>query len=118
MRKAKNSLSVLLGTSGCGKTRTYYELLCENWGLYFVSTCKGNGGSDDIDVIENHIRNCLTEDWEKNRNKVDHITRCAVLSRLLIINYGIKFSPIYVQFTAMTLITDLSKNLWKILWIQ
>ncbi|KAF0458848.1 hypothetical protein F8M41_000862 [Gigaspora margarita] len=53
--KAKNNLLVMLGTSGCEKTRTCYELLCENWGLYFVASRKGNGGSGDIEAIENYL---------------------------------------------------------------
>ncbi|CAB4391685.1 unnamed protein product [Rhizophagus irregularis] len=31
--EAKNNLLIFLETSGCGKTRTCYELLCENWGF-------------------------------------------------------------------------------------
>ena len=50
MGKAKNNLLVLLGTSGCGKTRTCYELLCCNWGLYFIASRKENGGSNDIEM--------------------------------------------------------------------
>jgi hypothetical protein len=34
----------------------------------------------------------LTEDWEENRNKANHITRCAVLSRFLILNYCVNLS--------------------------
>ncbi|POG58126.1 hypothetical protein GLOIN_2v1822442 [Rhizophagus irregularis DAOM 181602=DAOM 197198] len=41
--EAKNNLLIFLGTSGCGKMRTCYELLCENWGLYFVASRKENG---------------------------------------------------------------------------
>ncbi|CAB4403844.1 unnamed protein product [Rhizophagus irregularis] len=74
MKKAKNNLLVLLGTSGCGKTRTCYELLCCNWGLYFVALRKGNGGSCDIESIEGYLRlnNMITDDFESNRQHADH----------------------------------------------
>ena len=97
MGKAKNNLLVLLGTSGCGKTRTCYELLCCNWGLYFISSRKGNGGSNDIEMIKNFvgIGDYLTEDYEENRKKVDHIARCAILSRLFILTHCIKSSSTF-----------------------
>ncbi len=97
MGKAKNNLLVLLGTSGCGKTRTCYELLCCNWGLYFIASRKGNGGSNDIEMIKNFvgIGDYLTEDYEENRKKVDHIARCAILSRLFILTHCIKSSSTF-----------------------
>ncbi|KAF0475769.1 hypothetical protein F8M41_024572 [Gigaspora margarita] len=90
--KAKNNLLVLLGTSGCGKTRTCYELLCHCWGLYFVAARRGNGGSGDIETIENYLFNKMTDNFEENRNKAIHIVRCAILSRLLILDHCIKSS--------------------------
>ncbi|CAG8748302.1 23343_t:CDS:2 [Gigaspora margarita] len=90
--KAKNNLLVMLGTSGCGKTRTCYELLCENWGLYFVASRKGNGGSGDIEAIENYLGEKITDDLKMNRKHAEHITRCAILSRLLILNHCINLS--------------------------
>ncbi|CAG8768406.1 12967_t:CDS:1, partial [Rhizophagus irregularis] len=97
MRKAKNNLLVLLGTSGCGKTRTCYELLCENWGLYFVGARKGNGGSGDIEEIENYLwkNSKITENFEDNRRHADHVVRCLVLSRLLILDECIKSSSTF-----------------------
>ncbi|PKC63978.1 hypothetical protein RhiirA1_463055 [Rhizophagus irregularis] len=99
MKKAKNNLLVLLGTSGCGKTRTCYELLCCNWGLYFVALRKGNGGSCDIESIEGYLRlnNMITDDFESNRQHADHIVRCLILSRLLILNECIKKSTFKPQ---------------------
>ena len=81
---------IFLGTSGCGKTRTCYELLCENWGLYFVASRKGNGGSADIEKIHSHLDANMTEDFDKNRKNALEIMRCAILSRLLILQYCLK----------------------------
>ncbi|RIA79786.1 hypothetical protein C1645_839928 [Glomus cerebriforme] len=83
--EAKNNLLIFLGTSGCGKTRTCYEILCENWGLYFVASRKGNGGSADIEAIETHLSEKLTQNFEENRRFAENIVRCAILSRLLIL---------------------------------
>ncbi|CAG8587145.1 8925_t:CDS:2 [Cetraspora pellucida] len=87
--KAKNNLLVMLGTSGCRKTRTSYELLCENWGLYFVASRKGNGGSGDIEAIKNYLEEKVTEDSEINHKHAEHITCCVILSRLFILNHCI-----------------------------
>lgn len=99
MRKAKDNLLVLLGTSGCGKTRTCYELLCESWGLYFVGARKGNGGSGDIEAIESYLweNKMITDDFGNNRLNANHVVRCLVLSRLLILNECIKSSTFNPQ---------------------
>ncbi|CAJ0746131.1 6419_t:CDS:2, partial [Entrophospora sp. SA101] len=36
----------ILGTSGCGKTRTVFEILCKHFGLYMVAEHQGNLGND------------------------------------------------------------------------
>ncbi|RIA82176.1 hypothetical protein C1645_743972 [Glomus cerebriforme] len=91
--KAKNNLLIFLGTSGCGKTRTCYELLCENWGLYFVASRKGNGGSADIEAIETHLSEKSTQNFEENRRFAENIMRCAILSRLLILCHCMNNAP-------------------------
>ncbi|EXX53390.1 hypothetical protein RirG_244360 [Rhizophagus irregularis DAOM 197198w] len=59
--EAKNNLLIFLGTSGCGKMRTCYELLCENWGLYFVASRKENGGLADIEKIQTYLETKMTK---------------------------------------------------------
>jgi hypothetical protein len=88
--RAKNNMLIFLGTSGCGKTRTCYELLCENWGLYFVASKQGNGGSTDIDRISSVFNERKTRDFEKNRDITVEIVRCTILARLLILRYCMK----------------------------
>ncbi|CAB4440125.1 unnamed protein product [Rhizophagus irregularis] len=88
--KKKNNILIFLGTSGCGKTRTCYELLCENWGLYFVASKQGNGGSSDIERISSAFNERKTQDFEKNREIAVGIVCCAILARLLILRYCMK----------------------------
>ncbi|CAB4482568.1 unnamed protein product [Rhizophagus irregularis] len=91
--EAKNNLLIFLGISGCGKTRTCYELLCENWGLYFVVSRKGNGGSADIEKIQTYLETKMTENFEQNRKSALGIMHSAILSRLLILNYCLENAP-------------------------
>ncbi|CAG8810363.1 24221_t:CDS:2, partial [Dentiscutata erythropus] len=37
------------------------------------AACKGNGGSSDIEAIENYLLNKMTDNFEENRNKAIHI---------------------------------------------
>jgi len=58
----ENRIIVLVGTSGCGKTRTLYELMCCYYGLYFTASVAGNGGSKDtsqlVKKVEALLRHC------------------------------------------------------------
>ncbi|CAG8796009.1 32827_t:CDS:2 [Gigaspora margarita] len=114
--KAKNNLLVMLETSGCGKMKTCYELLCENWGLYFVASRKGNGGSGDIEAIENYLGEKITDDLKMNRKHAEHITRCAILSRLLILNHCINllFNPSIFNAQRWLLLQICQKNFGKL----
>uniref|UniRef100_U9TB11 Crinkler effector protein N-terminal domain-containing protein n=1 Tax=Rhizophagus irregularis (strain DAOM 181602 / DAOM 197198 / MUCL 43194) TaxID=747089 RepID=U9TB11_RHIID len=56
--EAKNNLLIFLGTSGYEKMRT--------WGLYFVTSRKGNGGSADIEKIQTYLEIKMTKDFEQN----------------------------------------------------
>lgn len=42
-------LATLIGVSGCGKTRTIMETLSARFGLYFIVSTGGNGGSRDME---------------------------------------------------------------------
>jgi hypothetical protein len=62
-----NSL-ILIGVSGCSKTRTIYEALCCRYliqcsflmnlrmGLYFTCSVGGNGGSNDMETMISNIQ--------------------------------------------------------------
>ncbi|CAG8482141.1 8995_t:CDS:2, partial [Paraglomus brasilianum] len=92
MNGAKNNMLVLLGTSGCRKTRTCYEVLCLCWGFYFTASRKGNGGSSDIESIRSFIKASLRavmneDDANFNHNIAEDATHCIILSRLFILHY-------------------------------
>jgi hypothetical protein len=57
---------VLLKTSGCSKTKSCYKLLYYSWGHYFIASCKGNGESDDIEVIERYLLKKMTDEYKEN----------------------------------------------------
>jgi hypothetical protein len=42
---------VLMGVSGCGKTRSIYEVLCCKMGFYFTAAKNGNCGSTDMEIM-------------------------------------------------------------------
>jgi len=44
----RDTCSALYGTSGAGKTRSVYEYLSANYGLYFVASTKNDPGSKDL----------------------------------------------------------------------
>jgi len=64
--ESKNNLLIFLETSGCEKMRTCYELICQNWGIYFVMSRQENGGSADIEKIKSYLSEKITQDFEKN----------------------------------------------------
>ncbi|PKY47213.1 hypothetical protein RhiirA4_403205, partial [Rhizophagus irregularis] len=43
-------MTIVMGTSGCGKTRLCLELLCRNYGLYFVAVPLSFGAKDFEDA--------------------------------------------------------------------
>ena len=81
---------ILAAPSGSGKTRAVLEHLSLNWGLYFVTTTEGNGGSEDfshvIGAIMKQCRDAPDIDgevvvWNKCSKLV--YVRLLILSRLL-----------------------------------
>eukprot|EP00978_Attheya_sp_CCMP212_P019009 scaffold52711_cov63-Attheya_sp.AAC.2 len=49
--ETKDTCSALYGTSGAGKTRSVYEYLSQNFGLYFVAKTTNDPGSKDLDRL-------------------------------------------------------------------
>jgi hypothetical protein len=83
-----NNMMIMLGTSGSGKTRTCYEMLCYTWGIYFIAMNHSvEGGSSDIASLEVHLSPKMTGDLAQNREHAEHAIRCAILARLLILHY-------------------------------
>jgi hypothetical protein len=90
----------IIGTSGCGKTRSIYELLCSCYGLFF--TCEGDtvplsGGSDFkylMDCLEKHIQVGSHED---NFAYLQRFLKSIIVAKLLVFKYlyqnSIKMTP-------------------------
>ncbi|RGB36940.1 hypothetical protein C1646_757533, partial [Rhizophagus diaphanus] len=85
----------LMGTSGSGKTRSLFELLCRTFGIY-LSLRAGNGsrnlGSQDMDISISDLGQYLTvNDPDKNTLIALRFTRAMLLGRLFILNKLLDF---------------------------
>jgi hypothetical protein len=96
-----NLVSVMIGVSGCGKTRSIYEYLASHWGLLFIADLRGNGGWRDLtdliqraETIGQGIRTSVAL-----RNGVNHQWSCLLLARVWTLQwfrkkFGDAFRPI------------------------
>lgn len=130
-RLIRSSLVILLGTSGCGKTRTIFEYLTQKYGLYF--TFKGSRedqyipGSADfqffLERMENRLKKYPSTDFETsadNQKYVERFVQCIFIARLYLLDYlrrklGDRLTPevwLYIQLFpervyAVNLFTDM-----------
>lgn len=94
--KNKNGFA-MLGSSGTGKTRTIFEYLSRNYGLYFSLSSRNTyeyGNSDMrylLDRVEAFIDNSHSTD--DNFNYVKHFVECTVIARLYLLNHLCKNHP-------------------------
>lgn len=80
-----NELTVLIGVSGCGKTRTCYDLCRRRWGLYFDCT-KDTDFIAMISIIGAHAPKRKTEpSQEKFEQESRRLLKCLLTSRLLVL---------------------------------
>lgn len=88
MKKMSWAMKVitLIGVSGCGKTRAIFEILSAKVGLYFVASNVGNGGSADMQAMQQQLESALkfTNDAEIVGS---HFLNALLLSRLLVLDY-------------------------------
>ncbi|CAI2188787.1 18256_t:CDS:2 [Funneliformis geosporum] len=89
-RNASSSMTIIMGTSGCGKTRLCLELLCRNYGLYFVAE-SWNLGSDDLELATEWTKEKINVKPEPEPDEAKNIAECAVWScitgRLFLLNH-------------------------------
>jgi hypothetical protein len=85
-----NNMIVIMGTSGCGKTRLCLELLCRDYGLYFV-TESWNLGSDDLELATEWTKDNINIKPEPEPDVAKNLAECALWSciagRLSLLNY-------------------------------
>ena len=81
---------VLLGVSGCSKTRTIYEVFSKKIGLYFTASVAGNGGSGDVGLMATMLQQKFdTEKPSETEREIigqQHVS-ALLLSRLIVLDY-------------------------------
>ena len=99
--------SILVGTSGVGKTRLMYEIAAKHWVALFTASRKGNGGSSELEQILKWAKEQRPSDPSAEGpsafvigNSVLRRTRLAVAFRVLLLEvakekYGEAFEPMH-----------------------
>lgn len=116
---------MLFGVSGCGKSRTIFEVLSIRYGLYFEPFGGGpQPGSPEMHILEKEIRLKSDYDKENLRKVADHCIYTLLLTRLLImfqckeiaVKSNQKMKPrswLFLQLQARQLLTDGSEVLFS-----
>ncbi|KAK7044928.1 hypothetical protein R3P38DRAFT_2609283, partial [Favolaschia claudopus] len=121
--RGKNT--VLVNTSGSGKTRLTFEGLCHNWGLYFTVVSRGvqDLGSYDLASVINRLDSDLSlseissspeglRRLEENHNLAERLISRALLARLLVFRLFLKIAKDRGG------ITDEHKRRWLLLQLS
>eukprot|EP00761_Pharyngomonas_kirbyi_P001777 gb/GECH01001781.1/.p1 GENE.gb/GECH01001781.1/~~gb/GECH01001781.1/.p1 ORF type:complete len:148 (+),score=19.08 gb/GECH01001781.1/:1-444(+) len=74
----KEQLALLLGVSGCGKTRVLYESLCEEYGIIFDCSKSFEASSPDLKEVVDGTK-------PKDRDTASLYFERAICSRLLLL---------------------------------
>ncbi|XP_014671129.1 PREDICTED: uncharacterized protein LOC106811907 isoform X2 [Priapulus caudatus] len=78
-------LGVLFGVSGCGKSRTIFEVLSTRYGLYFEPYGSQQPGSPEMKPLESKIHMKAEYDKENLTSIATHLIHALVLTRLLLL---------------------------------
>ncbi|KAJ7180964.1 hypothetical protein C8R46DRAFT_595769 [Mycena filopes] len=118
--------SMLLNTSGAGKSRTVLEGLCQRWGLYLTCLVDSEGrGSADLERALHHIAEdpCFERKLPPTNYEDVHEANCAIaesrfgevlLARLCILEF---FCNVAREMSD-GILTDEHRKLWVYLQIQ
>ncbi|EFJ13016.1 hypothetical protein SELMODRAFT_424880 [Selaginella moellendorffii] len=101
LRSKKSGCIPLMGVSGCGKTRTVFEILAANWGFFWTASSKRNGGSQDMALVGNTEPGSDPE-CRKHFAAVIEMKKL-ILARLLVLQQVLSIKP------------DLTPEQWLIL---
>ncbi|KAK7044927.1 hypothetical protein R3P38DRAFT_2766480 [Favolaschia claudopus] len=118
--RGKNT--VLVNTSGSGKSRLTFEGLCHNWGLYFTVTSPWvrDLGSQDITTVIETLTSTLEEvtlpahsprQLEKNHTIAERCISRALLARLLVFR-------IFLETAKESGLTEDHKKRWLMLQLS
>ncbi|EFJ33119.1 hypothetical protein SELMODRAFT_407304 [Selaginella moellendorffii] len=94
---ATNHCVFLVGGKGCGKTRTLYEVLAQNFGFYFVASRVENGESKDFAAVVETLKLCYPShnkatEFIPRRVGMD-VALCALVARLAIFSKVLEIKP-------------------------
>ncbi|KAJ3383880.1 hypothetical protein HDU92_003898 [Lobulomyces angularis] len=82
----KNRVTFILGSSGCGKTRSIFEYLYQHYGIFL--TYKNSGtqlpGSRDLNYIIERIQQFNNRDVYENQKYLAHLVKCLVAACLYV----------------------------------
>ncbi|KAF9200657.1 hypothetical protein BGZ49_009102 [Haplosporangium sp. Z 27] len=82
----------VLGTTGCGKTRTAMDMLSQDWGFYFNGS-RGDLGSADVDTLCKLVLGKIGENKQRGNYKIaKSMTSSLLLARLSILSYCLESS--------------------------
>eukprot|EP00742_Colponemidia_sp_Colp-10_P010403 GILJ01011421.1.p1 GENE.GILJ01011421.1~~GILJ01011421.1.p1 ORF type:complete len:775 (-),score=46.62 GILJ01011421.1:179-2503(-) len=112
--RAIPNIALMFGVSGCGKTRTIFELLSTRFGLYF--DLDPNRAGSDIQELHRILLSLVPE--QLTSGMADHAARCLLLGRVLVLyeltsSRSGKFTPdawLKMQLLADTIPIDFSDS--------
>jgi hypothetical protein len=84
----------LIGVSGCGKTRTLVEVASVQFGLYFVASTGGNGGSRDMEKMLEMLEKALRQNPADAEDIGSRHLYALLLARLLVMDYFCKHAKV------------------------
>ena len=82
----------IIGTSGCGKTRTIFEYLSKNYGFFFTMNEKNSyiPGSYDFQKFIEKVEKTVSDNNEDNQQYLNQFIKCLFLSRLCLFEFFLK----------------------------
>ncbi|CAG8514898.1 11657_t:CDS:2, partial [Dentiscutata heterogama] len=86
-----NGMSFVMGTSGCGKTHLCLELLCKEYGLYFVGE-PSSFGSEDLKNAAEWTMKSINRFPEEAKLIAERAIWSCVTARLVLLHYLLKFA--------------------------
>ena len=82
-----NFMTIVMGTSGCGKTRLCLELLCRNYGLYFVAVPLSFGAMDLSSASEWTKNEIHGKEPDEAKKLAERAVWSCVTARLVLLNH-------------------------------
>jgi hypothetical protein len=94
LQKCSHSeLTVILGSSGSGKTRSVFEVLCKIYGIFFTVTDSNMPGTTDFNFMLDRLKDHIAPQYDSNQAYLDRFVKCLLCARLSLFQhcFGLKF---------------------------